>query len=231
MTACRNCFRAEWNWSTTWSDTSTSTASASWLASDSLITPSLCIDKSLAKLVPWWLFMESSAWRVAETIGPTSAMFKLDFWKNWLSFANTSRASGLAVVHGFMHTFHRCIHLSPLIVKNRNGLLSILISVALNGEDASKLHLKKKNVRSVQLASKWTNLRPGTQKTFGRKNTAKFCIQQEPRQKSADDFASYLPRYVLNSMKRFQMWWQWCICNHTKAYRSCSAVTDSQGLL
>ena len=30
----------------------------------------------------------------------------------------------------------------------------------------------KKNVRSVQLASKSTNLRPGTQKTFGRKNTA-----------------------------------------------------------
>ena len=51
-----------------------------------------------------------------------------------------------------------------------NGLLSILISVALNGEDASKLHLEK-NVRSVQLASKSTNLRPGTQKTFGRKNT------------------------------------------------------------
>ena len=57
-----------------------------------------------------------------------------------------------------------------MIVKNRNGLLSILISVALNGEDASKLHLEK-NVRSVQLASKSTNLRPGTQKTFGRKNT------------------------------------------------------------
>ena len=30
---------------------------------------------------------------------------------------------------------------------------------------------KKKNVRSVKLASKSTNLRPGTQKTFGRKNT------------------------------------------------------------
>ena len=63
-----------------------------------------------------------------------------------------------------------CIHFSPVIVKNRNGLLSILISVALNGEDASKLHLEK-NVRSVQIASKSTNLRPGTQKTFGRKNT------------------------------------------------------------
>ena len=40
-----------------------------------------------------------------------------------------------------------------------------------NGEDALKIALGK-NVRSVQLASKSTNLRPGTQKTFGRKNTA-----------------------------------------------------------
>ena len=48
---------------------------------------------------------------------------------------------------------------------------SILISVVLHGEDALKLALGK-NVRSVQLASKSTNLRPGTQKTFGRKNTA-----------------------------------------------------------
>ena len=81
-------------------------------------------------------------------------------------YCTTSHTSGLAVVHGFMHTFHRCIHFSPVM----NGLLSILISVALNGEDASKLHLEK-NVQSVQLASKSTNLRPGTQKTFGRKNT------------------------------------------------------------
>ena len=33
-----------------------------------------------------------------------------------------------------------------------------------------------KNVRSVQLASKSTNLRPGTQETFGRKNTAQIAI-------------------------------------------------------
>ena len=39
-----------------------------------------------------------------------------------------------------------------------------------NGEDALKIALGK-NVRSAQLASKSTNLRPGTQKTFGRKNT------------------------------------------------------------
>ena len=39
-----------------------------------------------------------------------------------------------------------------MIVKNRNGLLSILISVALNGEDASKLHLEK--------TSEAFNLRP-----------------------------------------------------------------------
>ena len=50
--------------------------------------------------------------------------------------------------------------------------ISILISVVLHGEDALKLALGK-NVRSVQLASKSTNLRPGTQKTFGRKNTAR----------------------------------------------------------
>ena len=47
---------------------------------------------------------------------------------------------------------------------------SILISVVLHGGDALKIALGK-NVRSVQLASKSTNLRPGTQKTFGRKNT------------------------------------------------------------
>ena len=47
---------------------------------------------------------------------------------------------------------------------------SILISVVLHGEEALKIALGK-NVRSVQLASKSTNLRPGTQKTFGRKNT------------------------------------------------------------
>ena len=46
----------------------------------------------------------------------------------------------------------------------------ILISVVLHGEDALKIALGK-NVRSVQLASKSTKLRPGTQKTFGRKNT------------------------------------------------------------
>ena len=38
-----------------------------------------------------------------------------------------------------------------------------------NREDALKIALGK-NVRSAQLASKSTNLRPGTQKTFGRKN-------------------------------------------------------------
>ena len=42
--------------------------------------------------------------------------------------------------------------------------------MVLHGEDALKIALGK-NVRSVQLASKSTNLRPGTQKTFGRKNT------------------------------------------------------------
>ena len=48
---------------------------------------------------------------------------------------------------------------------------SILISVVLHGGDALQIALGK-NVRSVQLASKSTNLRPGTQKTFGRKKTA-----------------------------------------------------------
>ena len=51
---------------------------------------------------------------------------------------------------------------------------SIFISVVLHGEDALKIALGK-NVRSVQLASKSTNLRPGTQKTFGRKNTV-TCV-------------------------------------------------------
>ena len=52
---------------------------------------------------------------------------------------------------------------------------SILISVVLHGEDALKIALGK-NVRSDQLASKSTNLRPGTQKTFGRKNTVSTII-------------------------------------------------------
>ena len=56
---------------------------------------------------------------------------------------------------------------------------SILISVVLHGEDALKLALGK-NVRSVQLASKSTNLRPGTQKTFGRKNTGTVISSPEP---------------------------------------------------
>ena len=52
-----------------------------------------------------------------------------------------------------------------------------------NGEDALKIALGK-NVRSAQLASKSTNLRPGTQKTFGRKNTERrqasaICISPE----------------------------------------------------
>ena len=60
-----------------------------------------------------------------------------------------------------------CLQFIPLYLL----CTSILISVVLHGEDALKIALGK-NVRSVQLASKSTNLRPGTQKTFGRKNTA-----------------------------------------------------------
>ena len=46
-------------------------------------------------------------------------------------------------------------------------------SVVPHEEDALKIALGK-NVRSVPLASKSTNLRPGTQKTFDRKNTGVY---------------------------------------------------------
>ena len=52
-----------------------------------------------------------------------------------------------------------------------------------NGEDALKIALGK-NVRSAQLASKSTNLRPGTHKTFGRKNTAMLIRQDHGFQQS-----------------------------------------------
>ena len=96
------------------------------------------------------------------------------------SWNQTPRTSRLVLFLEIVPRGCPCIHLSPVIVKNRNGLLSILISVALNGEDVSKLHLEK-NVRSVQLASKSTNLRPGTQKTFGRKNTAMSSLNENDK--------------------------------------------------
>ena len=76
---------------------------------------------------------------------------------------------------------------------------SILISVVLHGEDALKIALGK-NVRSVQLASKSTNLRPGTQKTFGRKNTERClffwkCLRWSSRK------AVSVPTYVIGGLR------------------------------
>ena len=63
------------------------------------------------------------------------------------------------------------VHSSVLTV----DLSTSILIVVLHGEDALKIALGK-SVRSVQLASKSTNLRPGTQKTFDRKNTVRdFC--------------------------------------------------------
>ena len=81
------------------------------------------------------------------------------------ALASTQRAGNTSA--GFVNKLStNCSPFIPLYLL----CTSILISVVLHGEDALKIALGK-NVRSVQLASKSTNLRPGTQKTFGRENT------------------------------------------------------------
>ena len=83
------------------------------------------------------------------------------------AFATTQRAGNTSAC--FINKLEtNCSQFIPLYLLCTSILISVVQS--LHGEDALKIALGK-NVRSVQLASKSTNLRPGTQKTFGRKNT------------------------------------------------------------
>ena len=112
--------------------------------------PSKSRFRSFVKILFW---VENVLWRGILT-GRTSAALATTQWAG-----NTSAC----FVNKLETNFSQFIPLYLLCT-------SILISVVLHGEDALKIALGK-NVRSVQLASKSTNLRPGTQKTFGRKNT------------------------------------------------------------
>ena len=104
--------------------------------------PQPCRNQSGLVVLPGRRLRWFAPWKNGERVRPPNG------WRSGRSAHLQASANSLK----FVPRGCPCIHFSPVIVKNRNGLLSILISVALNGEDASKLHLEK--------TSEAFNLRP-----------------------------------------------------------------------